>query len=156
MRLRTLRLPLLFALLLATSLQAQTRSLAVISHDGAQKALSLGLAAARQGGWNMSIAIVDPAGDLIAFARLDGASPASITNALGKARTAARFRHATEGIDSAVVTRPGLMTFEGLTAVGGGVPVTLDGVIVGAIGVSGGSPTQDAAVAREAGRAIAP
>lgn len=147
---------LLLVVATAKPVHTQTKPAQIISGEGAMQALHAAKTAAEKQGLTMSIAVVDAAGDLLAFTRMDGASPASVTNALGKARTSARFRRATEAIDSAVVSRPGLMTFEGLTAVGGGVPVILEGVVIGAIGASGGTPVQDATVARTGVAVIVP
>jgi glc operon protein GlcG len=150
---------LLFSVLLCsfTPLAAQTRNIRSVSGDGAGQALAAARAEATKRGWSMSIAVVDPAGDLIGFHRMDGASPASIDNALGKARTSARFRRPTQVYDSLVTHgRQGLMNFENMTPLEGGVPIVVDGVVVGAIGVSGGASAEDAVVAQAGAAAVKP
>ncbi len=143
--------------LAATSLPAQTRQVRTLNAEGAAKALAAAQAEATQKGWQLSIAVVDPAGELLAFARMDGASPASIQNALGKARTAARFRRTTQVYDSLVSSgRTSLLNFENMTPLEGGVPIVIDGVVVGAIGVSGASSVQDAEVARAGAAVVRP
>lgn len=157
---RTVRyLPLVLTLFLAISpgLSAQTRAIRTVSADGADAALAAARAEAGKRSWTMSIAIVDPAGDLLAFHRMDGASPASIQNALGKARTAARFRRATQAYDSLIASgRAGLLNFENMTPLEGGVPIVVDGVVVGGIGVSGGTSAEDAVVAKAGAAAVRP
>jgi glc operon protein GlcG len=143
--------------LLAPDLAAQTRMIRTVSADGASQALTAARAEAVKRGFTMSIAIVDPSGDLIAFHRMDGASVSSIQNALGKARTAARFRRATQVYDSLVASgRTGLLNFENMTPLEGGIPVVVEGVVVGAIGVSGGVSSDDATVAKAGADAVKP
>jgi glc operon protein GlcG len=147
---------LALTLVLATPLASQTRQVRTLSADGAAAAMAAARAEAVRNNWNLSIAIVDPAGELLAFARMDGAGISTIENALGKARTSARFRQATQRYDSLAASRPGLLTFENMTAVEGGVPIIVDGVVVGAIGVSGASSAQDAQVGRAGAAAVRP
>lgn len=142
---------------LAPGLAGQTRMIRTVSAEGASQALAAARTEAAKRGWTMSIAIVDPAGDLLAFQRMDGASVSSIQNALGKARTAARFRRATQVYDSLVANgRPGLLNFENMTPLEGGIPIMIEGVAVGGIGVSGGASSDDAIVARSGADAVKP
>lgn len=145
------------ALFLAPSLSAQTRMIRTVSAEGAGQALAAARAEAVKRGFNMSIAIVDPAGDLLAFYRMDGAGVSTVQNALGKARTAARFRRATQVYDSLVANgRPGLLNFENMTPLEGGIPISVEGVVVGAIGVSGGASSDDAIIAKAGADAVKP
>jgi uncharacterized protein GlcG (DUF336 family) len=112
---------------------------------GEKKALEFGIP--------YNIAVVDAGGSLIAHARMDGAWIGSIDIAINKAWTARAFDAATE--DLAKITQSGqqgfgLNTTNGAKVVifGGGLPIKLDGVVIGAIGASGGSVEQDVAVAR--------
>lgn len=147
----------LVALCCASSLTAQTRTVRTVNAEGAKLALAAAEAEARKNGWEMSIAINDPAGELIGFHRMDGASYATIQNATGKAKTAARFRRPTQVLDSLVgAGRIAFLGFENMTPVEGGVPIVLNGVVVGAIGVSGGTSAQDAVVARAGAAVIKP
>lgn len=151
------RIAVLATTLFAAALPAQTRTIRTISGEGAKLALAAAEAEARKNNWEMSFAVVDPAGELIAFHRMDGAGVATIQNASGKAKTAARFRRPTQAYDSMVSGgRPSLLNFENMTPIEGGVPVVVGGVVVGAIGVSGGTSPQDAVVARAAAAAVKP
>lgn len=104
----------------------------------------------RADGRGAAVAVVDDHGELIAFARSDGCPLPSITNAINKAFTAAR-----EGVTTAEIGRRSreegfpLTNFGDLryTGWGGGVPISLDGAVVGAVGVSGLPEAEDAALA---------
>lgn len=116
----------------------------------AQRLLDRALAAARAKGFRMAVAIVEPDGNLVAFARADDTHYGSIVVAQGKAATAARFRRTTAAFAQNLVNGPGALSLPGVIAVAGGRPIVVNGRIVGAIGVSGGSAAQDDAVAAEA------
>jgi uncharacterized protein GlcG (DUF336 family) len=151
---------LIFLLTTATmpaALWAQVRSVSAVTADGAQRAIAAAAAEARKQGWLVSIAVVDPAGELVAFLRMDGATLASIDVARGKARTAARFRRPTHGLDSALTAgRFGILGIEGLVPIEGGVPIVVNGETVGAVGVSGATSSQDAQAAQAGARAVQP
>lgn len=96
----------------------------------------------------MCIAIVDESGNLIAFERMDGGKITSVTIAQDKAYTAAAARKATH--DYNAVCKPGSLVFGihtsmggRLSVVGGGLPISADGEVVGGIGLSSGTPDQD-------------
>jgi glc operon protein GlcG len=96
------------------------------------------------------IAVVDAGGELLAFARMDGARPASIEIAITKARSAARRRRPTAeeaGGDLAQSTRLALASHLNVTGIPGGLPIVVDGQVVGAVGVSSGTPDEDVTVA---------
>jgi glc operon protein GlcG len=134
---------------------SQQRQVPTVTVATARNALAAAEADARAKSLLVSIAVVDPAGDLVAFVRMDGASPASTDISRGKARTAARFKRPTQALQQAAAQgQVGLVTFEGATLVEGGVPITVDGQVVGAVGVSGGTSTQDGQIA-QAGAAAA-
>jgi glc operon protein GlcG len=144
-------------LLCATPLHAQVRTARIVAADGAQRAIAAALAEAKKQGWNVSIAVVDVSGDLLAFLRMDGASVASTDVSRAKARTAARFRRATRYYDStATAGRLQVMALEGMTPIEGGVPIIVNGEVIGAIGVSGATSAQDAQVAQAGAAAILP
>ena len=101
----------------------------------------------------MCIAITDEAGQLIAFCRMDGGKVTSTTIAIDKAFTAAAAKKATHEYGAA--SQPGAPTYGissaingRLMIVGGGLPVIVDGAVVGGIGISSGTPDQDMAVAQ--------
>jgi glc operon protein GlcG len=108
----------------------------------------------------MSITIVDPAGNLIAHATMDGTQYASIPISQAKARTAALFRRASGTFQSAVnngtPSALSLLALNGGAASEGGFPIVIDGKLIGAIGASGGIFTQDAVTAKAGLEAIAP
>ncbi|MDX2191847.1 MAG: heme-binding protein [Gemmatimonadales bacterium] len=126
-----------------------TRSAPQVTLEAARRIAEAGEAEAREQGWHVTIAIVDAAGDLVLLQRDDQANPASVANAEGKARTSARFRRTTKVLEDAIAAgRPVLMTFPGIVPVQGGVPIEVNGQVVGAVGVSGATSAQDEQVAR--------
>ena len=121
-----------------------------ISYADASKLIDAAAAEAKKHDWKMNIAVVDPNGDLIAFQRMDGAQIASVAISQGKARTAARYRRATEVFFKAFESgHPYLATLDPtLVASPGGIPLVRDGKLIGAIGCSGGTGDQDAVVCK--------
>lgn len=117
----------------------------------AKKLVAAAEAEARRNGWTMAFAVVEPSGALVAFEKMDGTQYGSIEVAQAKARTAARFRRPSKAFaDQVADGRLGVMSLDGVVAIEGGVPIVVDGKIVGAIGVSGGSSAQDGQVAQAA------
>ncbi|AXM94336.1 heme-binding protein [Pseudomonas plecoglossicida] len=117
------------------------------------------LAAARQEAeaqqWSVTIAVVDDGGHPLGLARLDGCAPASAYIALEKARSAALGRKETRDYEQMVNGgRTAFVTAPMLTSLEGGVPLRVDGQVVGAIGVSGVKPEQDAQVAKASAAAL--
>lgn len=119
-----------------------------LSQADAQVLIAGARAKATAIGVPMCIAVVDESGNLIAFERMDGGKITSITIAQDKAFTAAAARKATHEYNAACV--PGNLVFGIHTAiggrlcvVGGGLPVLVEGVVVGGIGISSGTPQQD-------------
>ncbi|GGC03045.1 PduO protein [Marinobacterium zhoushanense] len=109
--------------------------------------------AASRHGCTMSIAVCDAGGHLLQFCRMDGAFAGSADIAMRKANCAAMFNAPSHAIGD-IVRNHTLTGFElsngGLMLFGGGLPICIDGELVGAIGVSGGSAEQDIEVARDA------
>ena len=98
--------------------------------------------------WKMAISIVDAAGNLILFEKLDDTQPGSIAVATNKAKTAANFKRPTRVLEDLVASgRTVFLAIDGLLPLQGGVPITADGRVIGAIGVSGGTAAQDEQVA---------
>ena len=121
---------------------------APIGLDAAQALIDRALAAARAGGFRMAVAIVEPSGELVAFARMDDTQYGSIFVAQKKATTAARYRLATSVMEERTLAgRIVTLANEDSLPIAGGVPIVVDGKIVGAIGVSGASAAQDNGVA---------
>lgn len=153
---RALGVAAVVLLIVPLSAAAQTHALRVVDADAARRALVAAEAEAKKNGWAMSIAVVDPAGELIAFLRMDGASPGSIDISRAKARTAARFRRATKVFEESVAGgRTAILSFDGVVTIEGGVPIVINGEVVGAVGVSGASSAQDGVVAAAAVAAAA-
>ena len=119
-----------------------------ISMDTARQAVDAAVSDAAKRGWKMSVAVVSPSGDLTHFVKMDDAMLASPPIAQNKARTAAQFRRDTKIMFD--LTENGhnyVMTLDRtLVASPGGLPIILEGKLVGAIGCSGGTGTQDAVV----------
>jgi len=106
---------------------------------------------ARSHKWAMAVAIVDPAGMLVYFEKMTDAQNASVELSLEKARTAALFRRPTRLFQEALAAGGDNLRILGLSGVipnAGGIPIVVNGKLIGAIGVSGGSVDQDAQVAQ--------
>jgi len=136
---------------------AQLADAKVLTHDAVRTMVQAATDHANRNGWAVSIAVVDEHGDLLAFRRLDGASLVSIDIAQAKARTAARFRRPTKALSDAIAGGgTALLTVPGLIALQGGLPVVVDGVTVGGIGVSGVTSEQDEQTAQAGLTALRP
>ena len=136
--------------LLSTYASAQLIDKQVLSLQGAKIIAAAAEAEATANKWNVVIAIVDNGGHLIYLQRMDKAPTGSIRVAQGKARTSAAFRRPTSVFDKMANARPALTSIPNAVFLEGGVPVVINGRVVGAVGVSGASSEQDAQMA-EAG-----
>ncbi len=147
-----LRLLFVFAVtsLLSLSSQAELINKQVLGLSGAKKIAAAAELEAVRNKWNVVIAVVDDGGHLVYLQRLDGAPTGSIDVAIGKARTAAAFKRPTQVFDEMTKTRPAITSIPGIVPLEGGVPVMVDGQLVGAVGVSGATSQQDVQAA-EAG-----
>jgi glc operon protein GlcG len=126
-----------------------------ISLENAKKAAAAAAAESRKNHWGHVIAVTDAAGDLVYFERPDGPGVQSGNVAIGKARSAARFKRPTKSFQDRLVAGDGyLVSLEGAVLVGGGVPLVMDGKIVGAIGSSGGTAAQDDQVSNAGAAAL--
>jgi glc operon protein GlcG len=117
-----------------------------IGLDDARKATAPAVAEARKNNWLMAVAVVDPAGNLVYFEKMDGTQTASVAVAIAKARSAALFKRSTKTFqDTLAAGGEGLrvLKLENAVPVEGGLPLIVDGNIVGAIGLSGGTSAQD-------------
>lgn len=136
---------------------AQTVTRPVLTLDGARLVLAEAEAFARSKGVGGAIAVVDDGGNLLALHRLDGTFPMASTISIGKARTAALFRKPTAFFEELVVQkgRVSMTALPDFTPLKGGVPIVVDGQVVGAVGVSGAaSADQDDEMAQACARAI--
>lgn len=121
-----------------------------ISFDAAKKALAAAEAEAKKNNWPVAIAIVDSAGKLAAFSKIDNTQHASVDIAIGKAVTANDLRRPTKALQDVIAQGGGglrLLAVPGLMPLEGGVLIVVDGKNIGAIGVSGVTSEQDAQVA---------
>jgi len=121
-----------------------------ISLDRAQTAISAAMAEAKKRGWKMNVAVVGPSGDLVAFAAMDGAQLASVGISQHKARAAARYRRETKIFENAIQLNHlnYITTLDDVIASRGGIPLVEGGKLIGAIGCSGGTGSQDEATCR--------
>jgi glc operon protein GlcG len=121
-----------------------------ISLNRAQAAINAVVAEANKRDWKMNVAVVDSGGNLVAFQRMDGAMLASIQIAEHKARAAAMFRRETKVFENAVQVNgfTYLTTLDGFIASRGGIPLIEAGKLIGAIGCSGGTDSQDELVCK--------
>jgi glc operon protein GlcG len=121
---------------------------APVTMERAQAAIQAAVAEANKRGWALNITVVDPNGDLVTFARMDGAQLASIAISQHKARTAARYRRPTHALEDGI-QKAGfnyLLTLDDVIASRGGIPLVEGGKLIGAIGCSGGTGSQDETV----------
>ncbi|HEY6451165.1 MAG TPA: heme-binding protein [Steroidobacteraceae bacterium] len=114
----------------------------------AQSLIQAAVAEATRRGWPLNIAVVDSGANLVAFLRMDGAQLASIAIAEHKARTAAKYRRPTKAFEDAVQKSGAnyVMTLDDVVASRGGIPLVENGKVIGAIGCSGGTGSQDEVV----------
>jgi glc operon protein GlcG len=128
---------------------------APISLEVAQKAAAAAAAEARKNNWHMAIAITDPAGQLVYFEKLDGTQTASVRIAIAKSRSAAIYKRPTKAFQDAVAKgNAAILALEGAMPSEGGVPIVINGKIVGAIGASGGTSKQDGVAAMAGADAV--
>ena len=121
-----------------------------ISLDQARKVIAAAEVEAKKNKWPVAIAVVDGAGFLVAFARLDNTQLGSVEVALQKAKTSALFRRPTKVFEDGLAAGGGnlkLLKLPGALPVEGGIPILLNGKVIGAIGVSGVKSTEDAQIA---------
>jgi uncharacterized protein GlcG (DUF336 family) len=122
-----------------------------ISLERAQAVIQAAVSDAKKRAWKMNVAVVDSGGNLVAFQRMDGAMLASIQIAEHKARAAATFRRPTKVFEDGInlMHLNYLLAFDGVIASRGGIPLIERGVIIGAIGCSGGADSQDEIVSKK-------
>jgi glc operon protein GlcG len=128
-----------------------------ITLDVAKQAAAAALGEARAHSWSMAVAVVDTAGLLVYFEKMDDTQSGSVLIAQAKARSAALFKRPTKVFqDILAAGGDGLrvLGLEGAVPVEGGVPLVVDGRIAGAIGVSGGTSAEDGMCAAAAVNAL--
>ena len=125
-----------------------------IALEQAQAVVAAAMDECRKRDWKMNVAVVDSGANLVVFGRMDDAQVASVAISQHKARAAALFRRETKAYEDVIANgfAPAL-TLDGVIASRGGIPLVQDGKLVGAIGVSGGTGSQDEVCAK-AGAAL--
>jgi len=144
MKLRTATLGLLFVLALYTAGKAQTMQKKGLTLEGAKRVIAAAIAEAKKlNAPGAAIAVVDDGGNLVAAERLDNTFAAGANISIGKARTAALFKRPTKAFEDIINKgRTAMTTLSDFTPLQGGVPIMVDGQVVGAIGVSGAASAQ--------------
>lgn len=134
---------------------AQLMEKTALTLDGAKKIAAVAETKAKAEGARVVIAVVDEGGSLLLLERLDDTQVASVNVGIDKARTAAIYRRPSKVFEDQVKNgRVSALALHGAVALQGGVPIIVDGKVIGAIGVSGETPQQDEDIAT-AGAAIA-
>ena len=156
----------LFAILLAATCvstaapvmtQTQLPTRKILTLDVARRIAAAAEAEAKRNNWLVSVAVLDEAGHLMVFHRMDGAKLVATDIAIRKARTAVYFQGPTKGLEEEVAGgRTALLPIDGFMPLEGGIPLVVDGVLVGAIGVSGVTGSQDAQCAQAGVKALTP
>ena len=129
-----------------------------ISLEQAETVAVAALAEARKNDWTMAVAIVDTSGALVCFKKMDDTQLGSVVVCQEKAKSAARFKRATKELqDGLAAGGEGLriLAIPGAVPVEGGLPVVVDGRIIGAVGLSGGTSAQDGQCAKAGLAALA-
>src|SRR5262250_1517479 len=140
---------LVFLLSAATTLQAELPTKKVLTLGLAKRLVAVAEAEAKKRGATVVIAVVDDGGQLILLERLDDTQVASVEVAIGKARTAAIFRRPSKEFEDQVKNgRVAALALPGATPLQGGIPIKVEGKVVGAIGVSGNTPQEDEDIAK--------
>ncbi len=122
-----------------------------VSADNAKKIAAAAIAEARKNNWAMAVAVVDTGGYLVYFERMQDTQLGSVEIAIEKAKSAALFRRPTKSFqDTLAAGGEGLriLRLTGAVPVEGGIPLIVDGKIIGAVGASGGSSDQDGRTAQ--------
>jgi uncharacterized protein GlcG (DUF336 family) len=126
-----------------------------ITLDRAQAAIAAAVAESNKRGWKLNVAVVDSGANLVAFARMDGAQLGSIAIAEHKARASAKFRRETKAFEAGIQAGNNyLLTLDDVIGSRGGIMIMDSGRIVGAIGCSGGTGSQDEVVCRAGADAV--
>jgi len=129
-----------------------------ITLDDAKRSMAAAELEAAKNSWQVAITILDSGGNLVMFHKIDNTQLASITASEGKARTALTFKRPSKALDDAIAAGGAglrLLAVKDITPLEGGIPIVVEGKIVGAIGVSGALSAQDAQVAKAGADALA-
>lgn len=142
---------LLFLILLFAPffIQAQNQMQPYLTLEDAKRISDAAEAKSKEEGWNMVIVVLDAGGHMVSLRKMDGVQIGSIDVALGKAKTSVYFKRPSKAFEDIMKGEGGarIATLPNVVAIEGGLPIFKDGVIVGAIGISGASSAQDGIVA---------
>ncbi len=120
-----------------------------VNLETAKKIAAASLAEARRNNWNVAVAILDTHGMLIYYEMMDDTQTSSATIAVEKGKTAAMFRRPSKAFEDGIAAgRVAILGLPGATPIDGGLPILVNGKIIGGIGVSGVNSDQDAQIAR--------
>src|ERR1051326_6872508 len=148
-KIQTIAFAVLLTTIAAVAAKAQLPTKQVLTLDAAKRIAAAAEAEARKRGATVVIAVVDDGGYLLVLERLDDTQVASVDVGIAKARTAAIFRRPSKVFEDQVKNgRGAALDLPGAVALQGGVPIIVNGQVVGAIGVSGNSPQQDEVIAK--------
>ena len=129
-----------------------------ITLDDAKRAMAAAELDAAKNSWQVAITILDSGGNPVMFHKIDNTQLSATTVSEGKARTALDFKRPSKALDDAIAAGGAgmrLLALKDITPLEGGIPVVVDGKIIGAIGVSGALSSQDAQVAAAGAAALA-
>lgn len=141
--------------LIAGTASAQTMDKKALTLAAAKKIAAAAEETAAQNNWAVVIAIVDEGGHLVYLSRADGTQYGSVDVAMRKAQTSAAFKRPTKVFEDAIAGgRMALLGLEAAVPLEGGLPLVLDGKVIGAVGVSGVTSQQDGVVAKAAADAV--
>jgi glc operon protein GlcG len=139
----------IFSIVIVASANTQLPTKQVLTLDAARKIAAAAEAEAKKRSATVVIAVVDDGGYLLVLERLDDTQVASVDVGIAKARTAAIFRRPSKVFEDQIKNgRVAALALVGATPLQGGVPIIVDGKVVGAIGVSGNSPQEDEDIAK--------
>ena len=126
-----------------------------VTLERAQAAIAAAVAESKKRDWKMNIAVVDSGGNLVSFQRMDGAQIASIRIAEHKAQASANFRRETKAFEAGIQSGLNyLITLDGVIGSRGGILLMDGGKLIGAIGCSGGTGSQDEVVCKVGAAAV--
>lgn len=138
----------IIGIVMVDSAAAQLMEKTALTLDGAKQIAAVAEAKAKAEGARVVIAVVDDGGNLLLLQRLDDTQVASVNVGIDKARTAAIYRRPSKVFEDQVKNgRVSALALHGAVALQGGVPITVKGKVIGAIGVSGETPQQDEDIA---------
>jgi glc operon protein GlcG len=130
-----------------------------ITLDQAKRVMAAAELEAAKNSWTVAVTILDSGGNMVMFHKVDNAQLSAVPVSQGKARTALEFKRPSKDLDDAIAHGGAgnrLLALKDITPLEGGLPIVVDGKIIGAIGVSGAVSSQDAQVAKAGADALAP